>query len=353
MNDCITVLVIGLGSHVSQGIVKALAKSSVACRIVGTCLSHNSAFLYLVDAAHAQPRLEENPERFKKWLVRICHDEGVAVILTGIEPVVRFLSQHRAEIEQQCGAVAIVPSMRILDIAQSKLETCRWLQSHGFQHPRYTPWSSDDKLFAFAKETGYPIVAKPIYGRGSQGIHVVEDSAGFECILNKNDYVFQEYVGTPENEYTVGCFRSPNTGLVDCIVMKRLLQSGFTTKAEVVDHRCISQECRRLMEALDAEGSCNFQLRIHKNRPCVFEINARLSGTTPIRAHFGFNDVEANIRHFLWRDTTRLPKIVSGLAFRYWNEVYVTSTAAQTFAKQGVLHRDNRPHAAIEGFGRI
>ena len=61
--------------------------------------------------------------------------------------------------------------------------------------------------------------------------------------------------------------------------------------------------------------------------PVCFEINARFSGTTPIRAHFGFNDVELSLRHFILNEdiTDAAIPVKEGIALRYWNEIYINT----------------------------
>ena len=52
MASDLTVLVLGVGGNVSQGILKALAISNLKCRVVGACISPLAAGLYTVDRAY-------------------------------------------------------------------------------------------------------------------------------------------------------------------------------------------------------------------------------------------------------------------------------------------------------------
>ena len=70
----------------------------------------------------------------------------------------------------------------------------------------------------------------------------------------------------------------------------------------------------------------NFQFRIDKfGVPKVFEINGRFSGTTPLRAHAGFNEVEMCIRKVLWDEPIVQPDILSVTILRHWSETVITS----------------------------
>lgn len=352
MNDSaqITVLVLGVGSHVSQGILKALDKSLLNLRVVGSCLEAQSEFLYFMDHACLQPLLEDGEEMFKQWLIALCREQQVQVILSGIEPVIHFLSRHQVEIQAATGARPIVATQEVLKIGQSKWATCEWLEQNGFAFPRYARWR-EEGLEGFAQQVGYPIMAKPVHGKGSQGIHLVRKAEDFALIREPERYIFQEYIGSDDTEYTVGCFRSPNTQLTDAIVMKRQLSRGFTYKAEIVEREDIAQECIRIVDCLGITGPCNIQLRLHGGKVCCFEINARFSGTTPIRAHYGFNDVEASIRHFLLGETGRLPKIVSGVAYRYWNEAYIDPAARRELLDRGSVEPKKFGANETDAFG--
>ena len=79
-----------------------------------------------------------------------------------------------------------------------------------------------------------------------------------------------------------------------------------------------------IAESLPVVGSLNVQLlRDTNGYPVPFEFNARFSGTTAIRSHFGFNEPEMAIRSFVLGETLPTAKIRSGRCFRYIEELYV------------------------------
>jgi carbamoyl-phosphate synthase large subunit len=50
--------------------------------------------------------------------------------------------------------------------------------------------------------------------------------------------------------------------------------------------------------------------------------------TTAIRAHYGFNDPEMAVRHFLRGEDIETPEIGQGMVFRYMEEVFVDDIGA-------------------------
>jgi carbamoyl-phosphate synthase large subunit len=90
-------------------------------------------------------------------------------------------------------------------------------------------------------------------------------------------------------------------------------------------------EARAVAAALGASGPCNVQLRVTERGPVTFEINPRFSGGVSIRAHFGFNEVEMAIRDLVLDEPVPQLKLSSGLALRFWEEMYVKDAPASGF----------------------
>ena len=119
MASDLTVLVLGVGGNVSQGILKALALSSLNLRVVGACISHLSLGLYSTDRSYISP--PANDPGFLDWLLEVCVAEKVQAILCGVEPVVAVLAQHAAHIRERTGAVCVVSEPDCLAISDDKL----------------------------------------------------------------------------------------------------------------------------------------------------------------------------------------------------------------------------------------
>lgn len=317
-----TVLVLGVGGNVGQGILKALAMSSLPCRVIGACITPVSAGLYMVEDAYLSPAAYE--DSFLDWLIQTCNAEKVDVILSGVEEVLFVLAAQLGVIEEQTVATCIVSASDLLDICNDKLHTCRWLKEQGFNYPRFADPLDPVQVKLLIEECSFPLIAKPRRGKGSRGIIKIERSKDLDLIPQKSDYVIQQYLGNPDDEYTIGCF-SDNQGQVrGAIVMKRDLLQGTTYRARIGSCPKIREEAIRIASALKPMGPCNVQLRLVNGRPTCFEINLRFSGTTPMRAHFGFNDVEACLRHFVCNEqAVDLPLITEGLCLRYWEELYI------------------------------
>ena len=141
-------------------------------------------------------------------------------------------------------------------------------------------------------------------------------------IKNEERVLIQECVSTSQDEYTASALVFD--GICDAsIVMRRELRDGNTYRVYVKQYRKLNQKIRLLGEALKPYGSVNFQFRLDGSQMKVFEINSRFSGTTPLRAHAGFNEVELCLRRILWNEPIVQPQIEKMTMLRHWSETII------------------------------
>lgn len=348
-DQALPVLVLGVGGNVSQGILKALALSTLPVRVVGACVGAESMGLYTVETAYVSPAARD--PHFIPWLIEICKREGIRAVLSGVEPVVAAIAAHKADIEAATGAVCIVSAPEVLAIGDDKLTTCQWLESHGFNVPKYADSSDPAALKRLAASAPFPLIAKPRAGKSAEGILLLHSEADFDYIATRPGYVVEEFLGDAESEYTVGCFVDSAGRVRGSIAMRRKLLQGTTVFAQVGDFPEIRAEAERIAAALRPVASCNVQMRVHQGRPTAFEVNVRFSGTTPMRARFGFNEVEAALRHYVLGEEITLPHVTEGIAVRYWNELYVSPDAFDTLAVDGYLKDPRAYKTVLEDYG--
>lgn len=331
-----TLLVLGVGGNVSQGILKALHLSRLNCRVVSACTSAVAMGLYTCDKAFLSPLASD--EGFVDWLIEICQDENVRGILSGVEPVLSVLAAHAEAIRRQTHAVALVSPSEVLAVGDDKLRTSRWLRERSLPAPRSVAAEDTDGAASLVRETGYPLIAKPRKGKSSAGVFLIETDADLEWARNRGGYLLQENLGEPGEEYTAATLNDRQGAVRGCMVMRRELQAGTTYRARVGEFPEVRREAWRIAAALRPLGPCNMQFRIRERQPVCFEINVRFSGTAPMRAHFGFNDVEAAVRHLVFGEEPQdLPLITEGLALRYWNELYMDLGAVDSLSRSGIL----------------
>jgi len=350
-SDPLNVLVLGVGGNVSQGILKALALGSLPCRVVGACTSATAPGLFTTDSSYVSPGAR-SPD-FLPWLLKVCRQEQIQAVLSGVEPVLDVLLLHAEAIRAATGAVCITNSPAAVAVGRNKLRTCEWLRDQGFAYAAFAASEDVSGLAALVRQVGFPLLAKPREGKGSSGIHVLADQTALDRIARIPGYVVQEYLGEEQSEYTAACFTDKDDVVRGTIVLHRQLQHGTTVSASAGLHPAVREEAQRIAAALRPRGPCNIQLRLHRGRPVCFEINVRFSGTTPMRARLGFNDVEAVLRHYvLGNPAADLPVVTAGQVLRYWNEFYVAPEAVAKLAKQNRLPNPGAFPLQLEDYGR-
>lgn len=163
----------------------------------------------------------------------------------------------------------------------------------------------------------------------------------------------EEFIGDDEHEYTIGCYAKRDGTFVEPVIMRRRLVNGSTAIAEIVKNEKIYKEAVKICKEFQPRGPLNIQMRTGKDgRPVCFELNIRFSGTTPMRAHFGFRDVEAMVREYvLGQDCSDLFDIKEGKAYRYINELYLYSNASEKLEKTGYDPVINHKFMKIDTLG--
>ncbi len=346
----LNVLVLGAGSNVSQGILKALSCVSLPCNVIAAGVHPMDFGLHTGHRAYRSPWVTD--PAFLDWLLALCRKESVQAILSGAETVVDYLTEHTPAIHDASGAVCLVSSPEVHAIGKDKLLTCQWLEAHGFEFPAHALSEDGDALSALVDAHGYPLVAKPRFGGGSRGLLWLRDAIDVDYIRRRPGFVVQACVGSENEEYTVGCFCDRDGKVRGTIVMRRELLEGATVRAVAWDHPCVAATAARIVAALKPRGPCNVQCRVVGDRVICFELNVRFSGTTPLRARLGFNEVEAALRNYVLHEPiTDLPIVTSGMVVRYLNELYLDPEACSELEREGTLEDPHKYRARLEDYG--
>jgi carbamoyl-phosphate synthase large subunit len=179
----------------------------------------------------------------------------------------------------------------------------------------------------------FPVVIKPVVASGgSRDCFIAQTPRQLELICEYivaggAEMMVQEYVGTPEDEYTVGVLHDMDGQFINSIGLRRLLQgqlhqrlsvpniterpdlganlviSSGVSHGQVGRYPAVTEPCERIAAALGVRGAVNVQCRVADGEVRVFEINPRLSGTTSIRALVGYNEPDILLRRHLLGET--------------------------------------------------
>jgi carbamoyl-phosphate synthase large subunit len=342
-NICVLVTGIG-GGGLGHELVKSL-RDIERYRIVGADTSAASFGRADVDAFGVLPRASD--PGYIDRLLELCRRESVDALVVGSEPELIAVSAGRDRLDTE--VLLLANSREVIALGLDKVATGHFLLERGFATPRFLEVDHSD---AVPNEFPLPAVVKPSTGGGgSTNTFLVQERAelDFTCeylIRQGLTIVVQEYVGTPDAEFTVGVLHTLDGHLVGSIALQRDLSSGLsrrlavanrTSRAElspslvissgisqgrVEDFPDIRRQCEELAEALGSRGPLNIQCRVVDGLVHTFEINPRFSGTSHFRAMLGFNELDLLIRHHLMHEDLPEPigyrhgRIVRGLQER-------------------------------------
>jgi len=321
----VLVTAIGGGGHGDQ-ILKALRLvAHNRYRIYGADAKAGRAQAELVDDFAVLP--SANDSSYIDLLLELCMRWNIKVLFHGCEPELRLFSQQREKIEA-AGIFLPINTTSLINMCMDKAVLNKKLEELGYDPPRFAIIYDKENL---AEIDWFPVVVKPSRGGGgSANVYIAQNQQELLALSTylglgeiADNFVIQEYVGRPEDEFTVGILHDLDGKFVDSVAVLRDLSGGLnvrmavnnkTGKKELGSRLVISSgisqgqigkyseltdKCREIAEALDSHGPLNIQCRFVNGKVKIFEINPRYSGTTSLRAMIGLNEPDLMIRHHL------------------------------------------------------
>lgn len=317
----VKVLVTGAGALLGQGVIRSLLESSLGAEVVAADPSEHAAGLYWVARRYRLP-LAADP-RYLDVLEDVLARERPDAVLVGTDVELPILAAHRDRLERAHGTRVVVSDPRVVRIADDKYETFRFLRAAGLDAPDSALPDEPGAVDALIARVGFPLVVKPRIGARSVGVSVARDRDELaRALAGRAGLIVQEHVASERDEYTAGALYFDGACRA-AIVMRRDLRDGNTYRAFVEPFPRLVAAVRALAEALRPYGPANFQFRLDGERVKVFEINARFSGTTPLRMRAGFNEVELVLRHVVHGEPIAQPAIRPMTILRHWSETVV------------------------------
>ncbi|MBT3879731.1 MAG: ATP-grasp domain-containing protein [Candidatus Scalindua sp.] len=319
----IRILVTGAGSLLGQGILKSIQESRQKRYVVGTDYFPSAVGLYWVDKGYLLPDILKQDIKEEEWLdclVEIIIQEKIDLLLPGLDFEIPILAKNRKYIENKTGAKILVSSEKVVTIGDDKWETVKFLKNNGFNYPASTlPECLDD----FTKDNLFPYIVKPRFGHTSENVFLVKNDLELRKAIKCCDKpIIQEYISNDDQEYTCGATYL-HSEVLTLVCLRRTLKNGNTQQAFSEKTDQIDEYINTITRAIKPYGPINFQLRLSERGPVIFEINPRFSGTTPIRALFGVNEVLAVIDAAMETGLKGNYRKKEGVVIRYFESQFI------------------------------
>ncbi|MEX2577567.1 MAG: ATP-grasp domain-containing protein [Verrucomicrobiales bacterium] len=322
----VLVTAVGGGGHGEQILKALLHASDSRLEISAADMSETCPQLNWVQKKFRLP--PATASGYLEELLAICDEEDINALFHGCEPELRLFSRERKAIEDAKIFLPINPAS-VIETGLNKARTSRFLEQNGFEPPVWTECENRGDIF---KVERFPVVVKPsVGGGGSANCFIAQDRRELEALADylhleeePQSFILQEYVGRPDQEYTVGVLHDLNGNFLNSIAVKRDLLGSLGTKIRVKNRTErtdlgenlvistgisqgiighfpeVTETCERIAARLDVRGAINIQCRLVDGVVKVFEINPRFSGTTSLRAMVGYNEPHLLIRRHLF-----------------------------------------------------
>ncbi len=336
---------VGGGGHGEQ-ILKALKMAKTNYTIIGGDISPYSKGLFEVHHGYILPPASD-PDYIGS-ILKICKRHDVSALFHGSEPELKAMSANRDVLEAHGLFLPINPD-HVIETCMDKVKLFDFLKTKGFHFADFRKVVSLQDLEDFDV---FPAVLKPSVGSGgSANTFLAQNKEELLCfgrylLSIYSQFIIQEYIGTPDCEYTVGVLMSMKGELLNSIGVKRNILSSLSNRLKVENRTQnkklgdtlalssgisqgeigpfseVTKPCEEVALALGATGPLNIQCRLVDGIVYIFEINPRFSGTTSLRAMVGFNEPDVLIRkHVLNEKIIPHFKYNSGIILRGLSEI--------------------------------
>jgi carbamoyl-phosphate synthase large subunit len=293
MRAALRIAVTGVSGDVGLGVLEGLRALEDRPFLLGLDYSEDCPGYALTTTHERTPHVAAS--EYLAVLIEALRRHHIEMLIPGIDPEIALLASHRDQIERETGCFVLVADRELVALCADKLRTGAFCTAHGLPYVQTWPGQG-----ALPDGAAYPLIAKPRCGRASRDVTILASPAEHRAwsVPDVSRYCLQRFI--QGDEYTVGLTFDRGENLRDWLVMRRTLTDGRTTFAETCALPQVDDVLATAARTLHARGALNLQLRLDQaGRPWIFEVNPRLSGSTPIRVAIGYNDPVRLVEHHL------------------------------------------------------
>jgi len=289
-------LVTAVGGDIGGNIINILSEQKdIKYNIIGTDI--NATIFYSNKLKSFYQVDKVNTFNYRKKILEILKIHNIHIIVPVSELEILWFNLNRDLFKKY---KLIINNTNIITYFLNKLETSKKLKNINIKTP------STYILSQYNNQINFPIIIKSITSTISKNIYKIHSEVELnyiKSILDQNNYIVQEYIGTIEDEYTTTVYQSNN--ILKTISFKRKLTGGMTSFANIVNEDVLNSNAINIAKAFNLNGSINIQSRKSGKDFYVFEINPRFSSTIYIRDYFGFQDLIWSIKDILSLDVSK------------------------------------------------
>lgn len=318
-----TIGILSIGSGVGQSVVTSCRQSALPLHLVG--LGTNPMAYGMYDCHDAAMIPSFYAPDYPDVLLETCRRMGIGLLIPGHDDEAHLLAKLSGRFEAE-GVKVICAGEALLSLCRDKERMSEELNKIANVFVR--GFARDDFLVAFGRgEVELPVIAKPRSGFASRGVEIINTPDDF--IKIKDTHIIQElaipHENDPNHRYCLEQLRKGINPQVSEISIQVVIGKDGTELGRMASYNKLNngvpieilpyedpevwKVVDRLMPAfmdLGLRGPFNLQGRMTNRGLKLFELNARFTGITGLRALMGFNEVDACIRSWMRDETPSL-----------------------------------------------
>lgn len=317
--DKINIGISSIGSGVGQSVINSLRLSNLAVKTFG--FGTNSLAYGLYECDEYIQSLSFYDPNYIDDIIEKCINNRIQLYIPGHDDDAHILSKSTKKFED-AGVKILVAGEELLNICRDKELMSNSLNPIADIFVR--SYNKESFLEAIeSNELHYPVIAKPRDGFASRGIEIINSSKDVIkitdnhivqelAIPNKRDperdwYLKQLEKGiNPQiSEISIQLVADEKGNIIGKMISYNKLNNGVPIEIIPFEDSLIWEEIEKFhpkFKELGLKGPFNLQGRLTDNGLKLFELNARFTGITGLRAFMGFNEVEACVKKWLELD---------------------------------------------------
>lgn len=305
-----------IGSGVGQSVINSISLSNLKIKTFG--FGTNPLAYGLYECEVFVESLSFYDANYIDDTIKKCLEYKIDVYIPGHDDDAHVCAKNISKFNES-GIKVIVAGEKLLNICRDKEQMSNYLNP--IANIFVKSFDRESFLGAYsAKEVSLPVIAKPRDGYASRGIEIINNEADFVKITEL--HVVQElaipHKDDPEHSYYLKQLRkginpqiseisiqivADNEGnIIGKMISYNKLNNGIPIEIIPFEDPYIWLEVDKLLptfQSLGLRGPFNLQGRLTDNGLKLFEMNARFTGITGLRAFMGFNEVEGCIKRWV------------------------------------------------------
>lgn len=315
-NDRFLIGITCIGSGIGQSIISSCRMSRLPIQTIGFGNNPFAYGAYDCDFYDYLPSIYS--EHYVDELIKRCHKYKIDLVIPSLDDEVLLLSESIEELKD-AGIKVIVAGVELVRLCCDKEKMSIELNRVADIFVRsYRKADIETKLKS--GDTKFPLIAKPLGGFASRGIKIIKGYADLHLI--EDQHVIQELaipwsadpnrdiylkqidknINPQVSEISIQLVANEKGTLLGRMASYNKLNNGVPIEIVPYENEYVWSEIDKLiptLHKLGMYGPLNIQGRLTDNGLKLFEMNARFTGITGLRALMGFNEVEACIKEWL------------------------------------------------------